>query len=626
MLCKTTMRAALAHVLATVGILGAFGAGAAPDDPYAVESLSKAPTATNYAIKGSPMGEIVLDVEIDTLLESADNYYLVVNFWSAELTGECPAGPGCLPTTFAANAEHPDVGGTAGDTTAEENPLAQPTVGQGTGFRFYNITESTNNVGTTPGVAGEVTPANGSISGITLTRASGGAEDDSSGMYLMEIGANVTIGTRVRLELGSSLAVPNTGAGTYYGDLYIYDTRGDARAALRASSPSGAPNTHLVHDQQKLFEVKSTIAKPTVTPMLATADVGYERTPTVDAKDNTTVSNGGPFRGFEPRTGVTGSANNGLLAMIELNAITDSNPGKPGDQGFLAASNGMAYKGTPNTGASVKVTAMAGAFGFGDGAGTGLNEGLTGGEEKIVGDNPGTDDVEDDFVLNAGGAPRAFRIATNGDSCSGGTHLVLSAPSADDPTKQATINPTADNPTFSAAATQGNATVTGEGPFYLCVNVGANEVPIPAVGDDRDLNGYKITVTPMHGKTASSMVTADAAGGSIDRNGATINITYLSLDPSYNQRLVIVNRSGREAGFWMDNFQTEEGTEIMGEIRGTVGSMSRMVIDVQNELSNNAGGQDRASGTLNLTAPTGNIDVMTVQVHPDTDQIDTTLC
>ena len=37
--------------------------------------------------------------------------------------------------------------------------------------------------------------------------------------------------------------------------------------------------------------------------------------------------------------------------------------------------------------------------------------------------------------------------------------------------------------------------------FYLCVNVSQNEVAIPAVGDDRDLDGYKITATPLHGKS-----------------------------------------------------------------------------------------------------------------------------
>ena len=184
------------------------------------------------------------------------------------------------------------------------------------------------------------------------------------------------------------------------------------------------------------------------------------------------------------------------------------------------------------------------------------------------------------------------------------------------------------DPVFSADATTGTASVTGLGPHYFCVLTenaagDANEVQIPVVGDDRDLDGYAISVTTTAGDASGPMESGN--GGSIDRNGTTVNVTYLSLDPSYNQRLVIVNRSSRDADFWMDQFQTEEGTMISGEIRGVVMAGTRMVVDVQNVLMHNMGGQDRASGTLNLTAPQGHVDVMTVQVHPGTGQIDTTM-
>ena len=610
----------MAHVLATVGILGAFGAGAAPDLPYATESLGD---EGPFTVKAT-VGEILLDIEIDTLLEADNNYYLVLNFWSAQLTGQFAEGY---------TATQGDTAGTAGDATATPAVEAvQPMVGHGTGFRFYTITRSTTTTTTPPvtGTPGEVAPApsvgseDGSLlTDARITRASRGDEDDTAGMYLLALPETaIEIGTRFRLELGQdNLKVP--GPGTYYGDVYIYDNRGEARAATLASSPSDAPNTYLVHAQQKLFEIRSTIAAPDVTPMLATADVGYDRAPRLDDDDNVVVSNGGPFRGFEADMSATPPkmANVGVLAMIELNTVEDSLPGRanPGNQGFLDVSTGGAYDVASNAGgASVVVKAVAGAFGFGNGAG----QNLVGdrGEAPIMGDNPATEDVtETDHTINRGGAPTAFRIAT-AMNCTGGSPLALYAPDADgDPVR---IDPTSSsNPTFSAEATEGRASVDSGDTFYLCVNVSENEIPIPVVGDDRELDGYKITVTP----AGSSATTADANGGAIDRNGASINITYLSLDPSYNQRLVIVNRTGREATFWMDEFQTEEGTMITGEIRGTVGAMSRMVVDVQNELMSNMGGQDRASGTLNLTAPTGNVDVMTVQVHPGTGQIDTTI-
>lgn len=606
MLCKTTMRAALAHVLAAVGIVGAFGAGAAPDNPYATESLSgNAP----YSVKAT-VGEILLDAEVDTLLEGGNNYYLVVNFWSATLTEQ-------LAEQYTATQA--DVAGIAGDMTQDPPVVAkQPEAGHGTGFRFYTISKSTPGTADTAGSAGAVTPQAtvGSPGGSIVTdtqfdRASRGDEGDHSGMYRIELpeGTDIPIDARVRLELGQgTLAIP--GPGTYYVDLYIYEDPQDARLATRAEAPGDAPNNHLVHEQQKLFEVKSKIAKPKVEAMLATADVAYERQADVDDKGTVLLSDGGPFRGF-----VAPDPNVGVLAMITLEKTKDV---------LLHVASGEEYTDDPNTGAMVVVKAAAGAFGFGDGAGTNLPGPR--GEAPIMGDNPATPAVETDHRIHSGGPPTAFRIATSPE-CKGGSELTLMAPNAEG--KLAAIDPRAEmNPTYSAQATQGSATVTVNGDskmFYFCVTVGKNEVAIPEVGNDRDMDGYKITVTPMNGTTKSSMVAMDQNGGSITRNGTTVNITYLSAHPAYNQRLVIVNRGTREAEFWMDEFQTESDTMVMSELRGEVGPKSRMVIRVQDELMVNEGGMSRASGTLNLTAPESDIDIMTLQVHPGTGQIDTTI-
>ena len=637
MLCKTTMRAALAHVLGTVGIVGAFGAGAAPADPYAAESLTgKSP----YTITATPMGEIVLDTEIDTLLEGDKDFYLVVTF-DAQLTGE-------IPLTYTHLQDDPDGDevGEAGEAGVDADPAnnvtavktVQPEVGDGTGFRFYNVVESVRAATGVTAVDGQVlscaqtpgqdpggnalSPAlsdpvanNPCTAEITLTRAYRGDETDSSGVYKISTAAdtqNIPIDTRVRVALGNgALAIKSTGARKYKGNLYIYEELGDARAAARGS----APDTYLVHAEQDLFEVKSKIAKPTVMGHLATADVGYDRPSQVDAKDNVLVTNGGPFRGFVASAPTT--KNVGVLATITLNHIEDRDPKKAGVQGFLNAANGGGYTADPNTGAAIAVTAAAGAFGFGNGAGTGRK-----GEVALTGDDPGTDKVEDaDHVYHKGGAPKAFMASTS--TACGNNPLTLQVPGATADSWVA-IDPNArDNATFSAQATRGSVTVKGNGTFYLCVLVSENEVEIPAVGDDRDMDGYKINVTPLHG-TAKGPALSGGNGGAIDRNGTTVNITYLSVHPAYNQRLVIVNRGSREAAYWMNEFQTESGTTVTSELEGTVAAKSRMVIRVQDALAVNADGMSRASGTLNLTAPEADIDVMTLQVHPGTGQIDTT--
>ena len=430
MLCKTTMRAALAHVLGIVGIVGAFGAGAAPDHPYAAESFGEKP----YTVKGSPMGEIVLDVELDSLLEAGD-LYMTVNFWTAELTE-------ALELTFTATtidgAADTDEPGVAGDPEADPNPLAQPMLAKGTGFRFYSISRSTNPSGTEASPIAAVAGAITDLTGITVSRARDGDPDDTAGVYKLELSSDIalpavsTTKNRVRLDLTDNLKVPNTNAGSYRGDLYIYDNLGDARAAANAGSPGDVPDTYLVSGYSPLFRVANKIAAPTITPMLATADVAYERAG--DAENN--VSTGGPFRGF-----MEGDGNVGVLATITLNEAMDI-PGTPANEGaFLDADDGSDFEGTVNTGANFSITAAPGAFGFGNGAGDGSN-----GESRITGDDPDTDDkVEDDHVLNMGGPPTAFRITTMAN-CTGGKALELTIDGDEiDPLDE-------DDPTFSAEA------------------------------------------------------------------------------------------------------------------------------------------------------------------------------
>ena len=66
MLCKITMRAALAHVLGIVGLLGASFASA----QYARELLTDADEDGFYDVKASEMGKIMISVKLDQLLDT----------------------------------------------------------------------------------------------------------------------------------------------------------------------------------------------------------------------------------------------------------------------------------------------------------------------------------------------------------------------------------------------------------------------------------------------------------------------------------------------------------------------------------------------------------------------------
>ena len=350
MLCKTTMRAALAHVIGMIVVLGAFGAKAEQEDPFAAESFGDAP----YTVKGSPVGTIVLDVELDSLIQDGE-HFIAVNFWTAQLTA-------AIPLTYTPDGDDPDVAGTAGDLSADPVVDAvQPMIGSGTGFRFYShaISTSTSADGTVTGAAGAFTD----LTGITLARARDGDPDDSSGVYQMTVASDIALPTvtttknRVRIDLTEMLKVPNTDAGAYRGDLYIYDNLGDARLAAAASHPDDVPDTYLIAGYSPLFSVANKIAAPEVTGYLATADVGYER---VVGEDGVP---GGPFRGFTD-DGESGDPDVGTLAMITMGVA---------DGDFLDASTGEAFTGNVNDGAMVSVTSAAGNFGFGTGAGDGPN-------------------------------------------------------------------------------------------------------------------------------------------------------------------------------------------------------------------------------------------------------------
>jgi hypothetical protein len=288
------------------------------------------------------------------------------------------------------------------------------------------------------------------------------------------------------------------------------------------------------------------------------------------------ASEGGPFRRFEavaaegehPGSGV----NVGLLAKIDIGmtaGLLDPNTGKP------AASQ--------LSGATYTVTALPGDLGFGS-----------------------------DVAM-------PWMVSTDATCMDGGLTLQV----GDD-----AIDPDADmDPTTAADADTATGTHPGA-TRYFCVLVHTNTATIPVVaGSGPDKNdGYSIAVQPQVGGMAGGVAVTGEDAGSIGRNGTTVNISFLTTHPEYNQRLAIVNRGSENALFWMDNFQTETGTTVMDttDISGMVPANGRMIIRIDDHLQLE-GIHTRAAGTLNLNAPPVTIDVMTVQFHDGTGTVDTTI-
>ena len=166
---------------------------------------------------------------------------------------------------------------------------------------------------------------------------------------------------------------------------------------------------------------------------------------------------------------------------------------------------------------------------------------------------------------------------------------------------------------------------------YFCVLVVGNKEPIQEIGNPAEPSSYNVTITPQFAGGAMRPVKGMAvskAVGAIDRNGTTVNVTYLTTNAFINQRLVIVNRSADAVSFWVDEFNLEDETAVVTNMLAlgsgqTVPANGRKVVTVSDVVEFD--GQTRGSATVNVAAPTRDIDVMTVQRSPFTEEVDTTL-
>ena len=118
--------------------------------------------------------------------------------------------------------------------------------------------------------------------------------------------------------------------------------------------------------------------------------------------------------------------------------------------------------------------------------------------------------------------------------------------------------------------------------------------------------------------------------GAIDRDGTTVHLPYVTTNPFVDQRLVFVNRGADDVSVWIEDssFNLEEGTTLaMNGLGDDAGKMvpgnGRLVVVVKEYVEFD--GQDRGAAAVNVAAPTRDIDVMSIQRSPFTDEVDTTL-
>ena len=193
--------------------------------------------------------------------------------------------------------------------------------------------------------------------------------------------------------------------------------------------------------------------------------------------------------------------------------------------------------------------------------------------------------------------------------------------------------------TLPTGASSGSTGWKVPGAYLLCVNVdllglgeagtGTNTVQIP----ETEFTAKAYTRT---GTSAAPRMVGEGTVGSIKRDGATVQIAYLTTSEKHNQRLIIVNRGKAPISITDMKFQTEAGTdvELSALAMAAVGTDADMipggetrVIRMGGDLGmlNITGDSRRTAATLSFNGIAGNISVATTQVNLSDSSTDTVM-
>ena len=183
----------------------------------------------------------------------------------------------------------------------------------------------------------------------------------------------------------------------------------------------------------------------------------------------------------------------------------------------------------------------------------------------------------------------------------------------------------------NSGATEGTsgplAILTDMSVYSLCVNVdvtgpetNANRIP------ETDFMGT-VMITPAGEavRPSDAYVAATGVIGRIKRNGASVEIPYLTTAEKHNNRLIVVNRGSLPAAITDIAFTTEDGTEVelMDDVQALMDAGMLAVppkstwVATMKETLNITGGTKRVSATLSFAATKGNISVATTLLNHD---------
>ena len=167
------------------------------------------------------------------------------------------------------------------------------------------------------------------------------------------------------------------------------------------------------------------------------------------------------------------------------------------------------------------------------------------------------------------------------------------------------------------------------GEHHLCVDVDmngpqSNSQPIPR-------GEYIATLSAL---TPADLDDPEVLGegviGRIGRNGASVNIAYLTTSDKHNQRLIVVNRGSSPINVSDVVFQTEDGTDVemtaLAEqaLEAMLGPGESVTMRV-GDMLNITGDSRRTAATLSFRGVKDNISVATTQVNREDSSTDTVM-
>jgi hypothetical protein len=151
-------------------------------------------------------------------------------------------------------------------------------------------------------------------------------------------------------------------------------------------------------------------------------------------------------------------------------------------------------------------------------------------------------------------------------------------------------------------------------PWYLCVSISnENEAEIPEADYQMDVRlGAAMTDT----RPFPAVGEAGLGVASIEHDGTTVQIPYLTTYDQYNQRIVIVNRTKDDVGYSI-TFSTEDGvTATPGmDAEGTADGKTTTVLSLRNDDVVTIEGGTRASAEVILLADPTMVDVATQVIN-----------